>query len=76
MEVVVVLLLTLFFIAVTLAAVRRSSGTSATRHGGYRRFRDNLGREIIGHGYQPYIPYLVTLGLFILTCNLIGWFRI
>ncbi len=28
--------------------------------------------EIIGHGYERYTNYLVTLGLFILTCNLIG----
>jgi F-type H+-transporting ATPase subunit a len=35
-------------------------------------FADNLGHEIIGHGYEPFLPYLVTLGLFILACNLIG----
>ncbi len=28
--------------------------------------------EIIGHGYERYTNYLVTLGIFILTCNLIG----
>jgi F-type H+-transporting ATPase subunit a len=31
-----------------------------------------MGDEIIGHHYHPYHPYLVTLGLFILSCNLIG----
>src|SRR5579884_1027268 len=28
--------------------------------------------EVIGHGYEAYTGYLATLGIFILTCNLIG----
>jgi F-type H+-transporting ATPase subunit a len=28
--------------------------------------------EVIGHGYEGYTGYLATLGIFILTCNLIG----
>jgi F-type H+-transporting ATPase subunit a len=35
-------------------------------------FIKNLGHELIGHGYEPFLPYLATLGMFILTCNLIG----
>ena len=30
------------------------------------------GHEVIGHGHERYTNYLVTLGIFILTCNLIG----
>ena len=30
------------------------------------------GMEVIGHGYERFTNYLVTLGIFILTCNLIG----
>jgi F-type H+-transporting ATPase subunit a len=30
------------------------------------------GQEVIGHDYKRYTNYLVTLGIFILTCNLIG----
>jgi len=30
------------------------------------------GHDVIGHGYERFTNYLVTLGLFILTCNLIG----
>jgi F-type H+-transporting ATPase subunit a len=30
------------------------------------------GQEVIGHGYERFTNYLVTLGIFILTCNLIG----
>jgi F-type H+-transporting ATPase subunit a len=35
-------------------------------------FINGQSREIIGHEYKRYTPYLVTLGLFILTSNLIG----
>ena len=33
---------------------------------------DHQSHEIIGHGSKAFVPYLVTLGLFILICNLIG----
>ena len=33
---------------------------------------DQQGQEVIGHGHERYTNYLVTLGIFILTCNLIG----
>jgi F-type H+-transporting ATPase subunit a len=39
---------------------------------GIEGFIGNMGEEIIGHNYHPYHSYLVALGLFILTCNLIG----
>ena len=35
-------------------------------------FINGQSREIIGHEYKRYTPYLVTLGLYILTSNLIG----
>ncbi|HZE26524.1 MAG TPA: F0F1 ATP synthase subunit A, partial [Terriglobales bacterium] len=62
MEVLVVLLLTLFFIAVRLRLSVDRPGPLQHVMEGIEGFADNLGREIIGHGYQPYIPYLVTLG--------------
>jgi F-type H+-transporting ATPase subunit a len=33
---------------------------------------DQQGEEVIGHGHARFTNYLVTLGIFILTCNLIG----
>jgi F-type H+-transporting ATPase subunit a len=33
---------------------------------------DQQGHEVIGHGHARFTNYLVTLGVFILTCNLIG----
>ena len=72
MEVIVMLLLTLFFIAVRLRlSVDQPGGLQHTMEG-IDGFFGNMGEEIIGHHYRPYQPYLVALGLFILTSNLIG----
>jgi len=72
MQILVVLLLTL-----TFALVR--SRLSVDRPGGLQHIFElvessvgNLAGDIIGHGYERYVPYLITLGLFILSCNLIG----
>ena len=72
MEVVVMLLLLSFFIAVrSRLSVDQPGGLQHTMEG-IEGFIGNMGEEIIGHHYHPYQPYLVALGLFILTCNLIG----
>src|ERR1700685_4814323 len=71
MEVVVRLLLFIFFIAVRLRlSVDQPGGLQHTMEG-IEGFIGNMGEEIIGHNYHPYHSYLITLGLFILTCNLI-----
>jgi F-type H+-transporting ATPase subunit a len=35
-------------------------------------FMQDMAKEIIGHGSERYVPMLATLGLLILTCNLLG----
>jgi F-type H+-transporting ATPase subunit a len=35
-------------------------------------FINGLADETIGHGAQRFVPYLIALGMFILTCNVIG----
>jgi len=72
MEVLVVLLLTVFFIAVRARLSVDSPGALQHVMEGIEGFASGLGKEVIGHHYERYVPYLVTLGLFILTCNLMG----
>lgn len=72
MEVVVMLLLILFFIAVRMRLSVDQPGALQHAMEGIDGFIGNMGEEIIGHHYHPYQPYLVVLGLFILTSNLIG----
>jgi len=72
MEVLVFSLLTLFFVATRMRLSVDSPGALQHVAEGIEGFVSSLGKEIIGHGYEEYVPYLVTLGLFILSCNLIG----
>jgi F-type H+-transporting ATPase subunit a len=74
MEVLVALFLVTLFLAVRLRlSVDRPSGLQHSFEW-IEEFFGNMGEEIIGHHYHKYHAYLVTLGLFILTCNLIGLF--
>ncbi|HUM03849.1 MAG TPA: F0F1 ATP synthase subunit A [Terriglobales bacterium] len=72
MEVLVVLLLTIFFVLVRLRLSVENPGalqhTMETIYG----FVNNLATETIGHHSEKYVPYLMALGMFILSCNLIG----
>ncbi len=72
MELLVVILLTVFFVAVRASlSVERPGGLQHTMeaiHG----FVANMADEVIGHHGNKYVPYLVSLAMFILTCNLIG----
>jgi F-type H+-transporting ATPase subunit a len=72
MEFLVVLLLTLFFIAVRMRLSVDSPGGLQHSMESIEGFFGNMGNEIIGHHYHRYHAYLVALGLFILSCNLIG----
>jgi F-type H+-transporting ATPase subunit a len=72
MQILVVLLLTIFFIAVrSRLSVERPGALQHTMEG-IDGFIENLAQEIIGHKSAGFVPYLTALGMFILTCNLIG----
>ena len=72
MQILVFLLLTLFFIAVRMGLSVDRPGALQHVMEGIEGFIGDLGDEVIGHHYRPFVPYLVTLGVYILTCNLIG----
>ena len=72
MELLVVVLLTIFFIAVRARlSVERPGGLQHTMEG-IHGFVADMADEVVGHHGHKYVPYLVTLGVFILACNLIG----
>src|SRR5208282_1228915 len=72
MELLVVLLLTILFIAVRMRLSVERPGALQHTMEGINGFIEGLAHEIIGHHYQKFVPYLTVLGLFILSCNLIG----
>lgn len=72
MELLVVLLLTIFFVAVRVRlSVERPGGLQHTMEG-INGFIENLASETISNHPDKFISYLTALGLFILTCNLLG----
>jgi F-type H+-transporting ATPase subunit a len=74
MEILVALLLTLFFISVRLKLSVEQPGALQHTMEGINGFIENLAHEIIGHDSDKFVPYLTVLGLFILSCNLLGLF--
>ena len=72
MELLVVLLLTILFIAVRLRLSVERPGALQHTMEGINGFIEGLAHEIIGHHSDRFVPYLTALGLFILSCNLIG----
>ncbi len=72
MEVMVALVLLTFFVAVRLRLSVDNPGGMQHAMEEIEGFFGNMAHEIIGHQYHQYHSYLVALGLFILTCNLIG----
>jgi F-type H+-transporting ATPase subunit a len=72
MEILVVLVLLIFFLVVRARlSVEKPSGlqhlVEATEE-----FIADQAHGVMGHGYQRYVPYAVTLGYFILLGNLLG----
>jgi len=72
MEVLVALLLITFFMAVRVRLSVDQPGGLQLSMEWIETFFGNMGSEIIGPHYHDYHAYIVTLGMFILSCNLIG----
>ncbi len=72
MEILVVLLLIGFFLMVRARISVEKPGALQHVVEGFQGFIQQQSDEIIGHHSETFTPFLVTLGLFILICNLIG----
>ena len=72
MELLVFVILIVFFVAVRSSlSVENPKALQHVMEWVYN-FMDAQSAEIIGHDNKRYLSYLITLGLFILTCNLLG----
>jgi len=72
MEVLVVLLLIAFFLAVRAKMSVENPGSLQQVVEILQEFIGEQAQGIIGHGYQRYLPYVMALGFYILVSNLIG----
>ncbi len=72
MEILVAIFLLVFFALVRRRLSVESPGGLQHIMEGLHGFIQNQSEEIIGHHSEGFTPFLVTLGLFILLCNLLG----
>jgi F-type H+-transporting ATPase subunit a len=72
MQLVVFVILVLVFAAVRSRLSVENPGNLQHIFESVNEMISQQGQEVIGHSYERYTNYLVTLGIFILTCNLIG----
>ena len=72
MEILVAVLLLIFFVLVRSRLSVENPGGLQHVIEGLHRFIQNQSEEIIGHHSERYTPFLVTLFSFILLCNLLG----
>jgi F-type H+-transporting ATPase subunit a len=72
MEILVAIILLVFFILARMRLSVESPGGLQHIIEGLHNFVQNQSEEIIGHHSDGFTPFLMALGLFILLCNLIG----
>jgi F-type H+-transporting ATPase subunit a len=72
MEILVVLILLAFFVAVRARLSVDKPGSLQHLIEATEEFIAEQAHGVMGHGYERYIPYAVTIGFFILVGNLLG----
>src|SRR6266700_678310 len=72
MELLVIFVLLMFFVAVRASlSVEKPGGLQHTAEA-VQEFVAEQAHGVIGHGYERYLPYAITVGYFILLSNLLG----
>ena len=72
MQILVFVVLLVFFLAIRASLSVENPNTLQHLMESVYDMMDEQSEEIIGHDNRRYLSYLITLGLFILFCNLIG----
>jgi F-type H+-transporting ATPase subunit a len=67
-----VIIISIFFIAASRKASIVPSKLQFAGESVYAYVRNDLGKDIIGHEFMRFVPYLFTLFVFILTNNIFG----
>jgi len=72
MELLVVAILLIFFIAVRLTLDVEKPNPLQHLAEGIHEFVSEQGESIVGHDFERFLGFVTVLGLFILLCNLLG----
>ena len=71
-QLVVMTLLLLFFVAARLSLSVEKPGTIQHTAELIHEFVGNQADQVIGHGYERYMPFVTTILLFVVICNCFG----
>lgn len=74
MQLIVMALLVLFFIAARISLNVEKPGTVQNTAELIHEFVGGQAEQIIGHGYERFMPFVTTILLFVLLCNCFGLF--
>lgn len=72
LELVVATLLVVFFVLIRATLSVENPGSVQSLGEIIHEFVSGQADSIIGHGHEPYLPFVTTVLLFILLCNLFG----
>ena len=72
LELVVVATMVLFFIVARFSLNVEKPGTAQNVAEVVHGFVSDQADSIIGHGFEPFVPYATMILMFVLSCNLIG----
>ena len=72
LELVAFTVLLLFFVLVRVSLRVEKPGVLQLTAESVYEFVDGQGESIIGHGHEKYMPFVATILLFVLLCNMIG----
>src|ERR1700761_1418132 len=73
-QLIVMALLVLFFIAARISLNVEKPGTVQHTAEWIHEFVGGQAEQIIGHGYERFMPFVTTILLFVLICNCFGLF--
>jgi F-type H+-transporting ATPase subunit a len=72
MQLIVMALLVLFFLAARISLDVEKPGTIQHTAEAIHGFVSNQAEQVIGHGYEQFLPFVTTILLFVLICNCFG----
>ena len=72
LEIVIVAIMLVFFVITRLVLDPEKPGAAQNMAEVVHEFVTNQADAIIGHGFEPFVPYATTILVFVLTCNCMG----
>lgn len=72
MQILVALIMIVFFLLVRMRLSSDNPGKVQHIAEMFHEFVSDQAKEIIGHDYKRYLPYIITVGMFVLIGNLVG----